>query len=111
MFRSVLIVCLLALLTVFTGPVYASDQAKIQNSAQQVYGSQLMSAEERLQYHQQLRVLQTEQEKEQFRIQHHHKMQERAKALGKTLPEQPREGGYGYGYGDGAKQGGPGGKR
>ena len=46
-----------------------------------VYGGQLMSVEERNQYREQLRVLESDQAREQFQAQHREKMTQRAKAL------------------------------
>lgn len=56
---------------------------------EQIYGSHLMTRKERMEYHQRLRKLKTEEEREQFRQEHHARMQERAKAKGMTLPEHP----------------------
>lgn len=56
---------------------------------EQIYGSQLMTLQERAEYHRRLRALKTEEEREQFRLEHHARMQERAKAKGLTLPEHP----------------------
>lgn len=80
-----------------------------------IYGSELMTLQERNEYQAQMRALKTEQEREAFRLEHHKKMQERAQAQGKTLPDMPpgmgpgmmgpgggkgmgpgRRGGYGY---------------
>lgn len=74
----------------------AADEAqarqKTQAKAQKgevVYGSQLMTREERAEYHARMRSLKTREEREAFRMEHHQKMQERAKAQGKTLPDMP----------------------
>lgn len=56
-----------------------------------IYGSQLMTERERYQYREQLRALQTPEQREQFRRQHHEKMQQRAKAKGVTLQDFPSE--------------------
>jgi hypothetical protein len=78
-----------------------ADQARDQTrTAQQtqtqdqerVYGSELMTPQERSEYHNRMRVLKTEQEREAFRLEHHKLMQERAKAQGKTLPDMPPAG-------------------
>ena len=54
-----------------------------------VYGWQLMSQQEHIEYRTKMRSLKTEQEQEVFRNQHHEQMKERAKAQGVTLPEEP----------------------
>ena len=46
-----------------------------------VYGGELMTVQERNQYREQLRTLQSEEEKQQFMAQHRERMNERAKAL------------------------------
>lgn len=75
------------------------------NDDDKVYGSQLMTERERYQYREQLRSMQTLEQREQFRRQHHEKMQKRAIARGVTLPDYPPEprhngwGGAGFGGG------------
>ena len=74
----------------------AADQAqtrqKTQDKAQKpelIYGSQLMTREERTEYRAKMRSLKTKEEREALRMEHHQNMQERAKAQGKTLPDMP----------------------
>ena len=50
-----------------------------------IYGSQLMTQQERAQYRAHMRSLRTAQERERFRMEHHERMQERAQARGVTL--------------------------
>lgn len=52
-----------------------------------VYGSQLMTSQERAEYRARMRSLKTSEEREAFRAEHHRKMQQRAKEQGKALPE------------------------
>ncbi|MBK6402257.1 MAG: hypothetical protein IPP18_11560 [Rhodocyclaceae bacterium] len=81
---------------------------------QQVYGSQLMTRQERIDYRNQMRLLKTEEERIAFRAEHHKKMQERAKERGVTLPETPPARGAGMGPGMGGMgpgMGGMGGRR
>ena len=61
-----------------------------------------MTAQERLEYQNRMRELKTQQEPEQFRLEHHAKMQERAKERGLKLPDEPPVRGKGTGprYGD-----------
>lgn len=64
------------------GPMQMQD-------GERIYGSELMTPQERSEYQARMRALKTEQEREAFRLEHHKKMQERAKAQGKTLPDTP----------------------
>ena len=71
-----------------------------------IYGSQLMTQQERLEYRERLRNTHTQQEREQLRLQHHREMQERARERGVTLPDTPRRStGPGPGAGPGAGPG------
>ncbi len=73
---------------------------------QRVFGWQLMTPEERAEYHNKMRSLKTAEEREQFRRQHHKLMKERAKAKGITLPDEPPMGRGGVGPRDGMGPGG-----
>jgi len=55
-----------------------------------VYGWNMMTEQERIQHRETLRKLKTEEEKQKYRIEHHHKMQERAKERGLNLPDMPQ---------------------
>lgn len=81
-------------ISVAAEPVQA--QQKTQTKAQKpevVYGSQLMTAKERTEYRAKMRSLKTSEERQAFRMEHHKAMQERAKEMGKTLPDMPAQGG------------------
>lgn len=87
---------------------------KAMPASDRVYGSELMTPQERMEYQTKMRALKTEQERETFRLEHHKLMQERAKAQGKTLPDMPPSGmgpamspgsGMGPGMGPGAGPG------
>lgn len=54
-----------------------------------IYGSQLMSEREREMHRSKMRSFKTEQEREAYRLNHHKLMQDRARAKGVTLPEEP----------------------
>ncbi|MBW8365302.1 MAG: hypothetical protein K0M39_12190 [Rhizobium sp.] len=88
-------------------PAYAADQARDQDRTQsqdqdRIYGSELMTQQERNEYHNRMRTLKTQQEREAFRLEHHKQMQERAQAQGKALPDMPPAGmGPGSGMGPG----------
>lgn len=56
---------------------------------QPIYGSQLMTEQERSEYRAQMRAATTEQEREQIRLEHHREMQERAREMGVELPDEP----------------------
>lgn len=72
-----------------------------------IYGSQLMTQQERAEYRMRMRTAQTAEERERIRAEHHARMVERAKAQGVTLPETPPATGGGRGPGGGGM--GPGG--
>jgi len=105
----------LSLCMALAGHAYAADPAhdaqKTQTQAQErVYGYELMTPQERNEYQARMRATRTEQEREAFRLEHHMKMQERAKAQGKTLPDMPpADRGPGMGP-SGGKGTGPGGR-
>ena len=92
-------------------PSQAVRQPSMQDR-ERIYGSELMTPQERAEYHNRMRAMKTEQEREAFRQEHHKQMQERARAQGKTLPDTPpagREPGMGPGMGPGGGMMGPGG--
>lgn len=73
---------------------------------EQIYGSQLMTEQERQEHRAKMQSMKTEQERERYRIEHHKKMQERAKERGMTLPDQPPYQGTGkQGKGQGKEKG------
>jgi hypothetical protein len=88
-------------------------QAKAKQKArntQPIYGSQLMTPEERTEYRNKMRDAKTQAERDRIRTEHHSAMQERAKEKGITLPDQPRAKsarGPGAGAGGGMRRGGP----
>lgn len=75
-----------------------------------VYGSQLMTNQERIEHRNKLRAAKTAEEREQIRLQHHEQMQQRAKEQGVTLPDTPPARGRGQGgrMGPGGGMGGMG---
>lgn len=101
---------------------YASDPAPAQPQApakervqkrdtkeERIYGSQLMTREERLEHREKLRSAKTREERQQIRKEHHAQMKERAKERGVTLPDDPPAAGQGPGQGMGGMGGGMGG--
>lgn len=86
-------------ITLAAGTAYAADEV--------IYGSQLMTNQERIEYRNRMRTATTTQEREQIRLEHHEAMQTRAKAQGMSLPDTPPAMGGGMGIGSGGR--GPGG--
>jgi len=90
------------------GLAVAADPATAMN--EQVYGSQLMTQQERVEYRARLRSAQTAEERAQIRAEHHERMRERARQLGVAMPEEPPAMGAGMGPGPGGSlRMGPGG--
>ncbi len=84
-------------------PILAADEP--------IYGSQLMTAQERTDYMNKMRATKTQAERDKLRQEHHDAMVARAKAQGKTLPAEPppRGSGVGPGMGPGGGMGPDGG--
>lgn len=78
-----------------------------QRMRDQIYGSQMMTDEERRVYRNKMRAAKTQEEREQIRKEHHGEMVKRAKEKGITLPDEPPMPGGGMGPGGGGM--GPGG--
>lgn len=99
--KMLVLTTLVSALSVFAGTVVAQNQAPVQD---RVYGSQLMTQQERFEYHNRLRAARTAQERNQIRNEHHQQMRARARAQGMQLPDMPpaRGGGMGPGRGMGA---------
>jgi hypothetical protein len=116
--RTLLYAALLAAMFPAFGTVaYAADQDqdRLQTPDQtrnqdQIYGSQLMTQEERMEYRNRMRNAKTLEEREQIRKEHHEQMKVRAQEKGVTLPDEPPARGRGMGPGKGMGPGmGPGG--
>ena len=54
-----------------------------------IYGSQIMTPQERAEHRDRMRAARTAEEREQVRAEHHERMVERAKERGVTLPDEP----------------------
>jgi hypothetical protein len=83
-------------------PVGAADTGNAEVKAQApqaVFGSQLMTRQERIEYRNKMRNLKTPEERDAFRLEHHKLMQQRAKERGLTLPDEPPAGGARMGRG------------
>lgn len=68
-------------------------------AAPDTYGWELMSEQERVQHRERMQNCEAAGDCEQYRMEHHQRMQERAKQRGVTLPDQPRPRGQGTGMG------------
>lgn len=82
--------------------VQSQDQIQKQDKVQnrdRIYGSQLMTNEERDQYRDKMRAAKTSKERQQVRAEHHERMMERAKAQGMKLPDAPPAQSRGMGSG------------
>ena len=82
------------------GSATAADPARQEQQVQlreRIFGSDLMTEQERAENRNRMRVLRTEEEREQFRKEHHEQMKERAKARGLSLPADPPTQGRGAG--------------
>ncbi|WP_305047151.1 hypothetical protein [Geoalkalibacter sp.] len=85
------------------------QQLQIQDREQvqeQIYGSQMMSDEERAAYQARMKAAQSEEERERIRAEHHEQMKIRAKEQGISLPDEPPQKGMGMGMGKGMGPGG-----
>ena len=87
---------------------HAAAPAQAQQSQETIYGSQLMTAQERNAYSAKMRSAKTQAERDRIRAEHHTAMQERAKERGMTLPGEPPAAGGGMRKGQGS---GPGTRR
>lgn len=110
--RPLMVSALATALSLPTGFALAADPepapAKAQTpKSEPIYGSQLMTQQERAEYRAKMSAAETVEEQEQIRKEHHEQMQERAQARGVTLPDEPPARGGGMGPGGGGM--GPGG--
>lgn len=82
-------------------PEGAYAQAVSEAVEEPVYGSQMMTEQERAEHRTLMRGAKTAEEREKIRAEHHEKMMARAKQRGITLPEPPPMRGRGPGAGRG----------
>lgn len=87
--RTTLIAALAA--AVLSGGAFAQPTGNLPpiDDGAPIYGSQLMTAQERAEHRDRMRAAKTLEEREQIRAEHHERMQARAKERGVTLPDQP----------------------
>ena len=74
-----------------------------------IYGSQLMTRQERMEHRTKMNAAKSVQERDQVRLEHHEQMKLRAKERGVSLPDAPPTQGMGMGPGRGMGGMGPGG--
>ena len=109
--RILVLFTLTILLSLPTGSALTADQEPAQESVQkqeQIYGSQLMTQQERSEYRAKMHTAKTAEEREQIRKEHHERMKERAAERGVTLTEEPPARGRGMGPCGGQGSGGTG---
>ncbi len=102
--RLLMVSALSAVLSLSTGIALAVDQTPTQEQTQtqgQVYGSQIMTRQERIEYRARMRTAKTDRERAQIRKEHHEQMKERARERGVTLPDVPPASGGRMGSGGG----------
>ena len=91
----------------------AAEQVQTREETQvreEIYGSQLMTPQERNEYQTRMRDAQGEEEREKIRAEHHERMKIRAQEQGLSLPDEPPTHGMHKGMGSGGGMGvGPGG--
>jgi len=114
MYRRVLIVSAVTSAVLMSiGYAGATEQERAQEGVEsqtqeqeQIYGSQLMTEQERAEFRAKMRAAKTAEEREQVRKEHHERMEVRAKERGLTLSDEPplRGGGMGPGPGPGGRR-------
>lgn len=107
------VACALTLALLSPGVALSADKMTLPEPTQiqdleQIYGSQLMTQQERDEFRARMRAAKSIEEQEQIRAEHHERMKERAKAQGITLPDMPPPRGGGM-MDPGGKGMGPGG--
>lgn len=112
MLKRVLIISMVAnsILLSNTGAIeqmWASEETSQEAGEQQIYGSHLMTEQERTDHRAKMRAAATDEERERIRREHHELMEQRARERGLTLPDEPpaRQQGAGQGpaSGDGRR--------
>ena len=109
--KTLVLSALTGIMSLSSGILLAADQDRLQaqdRDQDQIYGSQIMTTQERVEFRTKMNSAKTEKEREQIRNEHHARMQEKAKQQGVPLPENPPVRGGSKGPGGGM---GPGGGR
>lgn len=84
--RKLLLGLFTATLLLGSGGAFAADPA-----AEPVFGSQLMTEQERIEHRNAMRAARTDEERANVRAKHHEQMVQRAQERGVTLPATPPE--------------------
>lgn len=116
--QTMIVIAVSGAMSLVSGTSLAAEPVRAQarqQAQEEIYGSQLMTEQERIEHRTTMRTLKTQQERDAYRLEHHKLMQERAAARGITLPDMPPRAGAGAGAGQrgGMGQGGgmgPGGR-
>jgi Na+-translocating ferredoxin:NAD+ oxidoreductase RnfG subunit len=115
--KKIIVTMIAGAVVMSASPLWAATQdmtkQKIQTQTkdqERIYGSQLMTEQERNEYRERMRSTKTEQEREKIRAEHHERMVARAKERGVKIPDEPpvKGGGMGAGRGMGPGAGGKG---
>ncbi len=105
MWKRAFAIAALAAFGWIAGPTWAADTPD--TAAQEpIYGSQLMTPQERSEYRRKMQQATTAAERERIRQSHHEAMQARARERGMTLPQEPPGRLMGPGPGTGMGMGG-----
>ena len=83
--------------------LHTKDQVQ---KKEQIYGSQMMTSQERVEQRKKMRAAKTTEDRERIRAEHHEAMKMRAQERGVTLPDTPPDGGMGMGAGSGSGRNG-----
>lgn len=119
-FRNLTISSLASALLLISGFALAADKDQVKDKTQdqtqlrdqdRIFGSQLMTEQERLEHRNKMRNFKTQQERDAYQLEHHKLMQTRAKEKGVTLPDEPMMKPGGMMPGGGMGPGGMGGRR
>jgi hypothetical protein len=101
-------------LFISVGVAAAADQERARQQVaaetqeqEQIYGSQMMTEQERAEYRAKIHAAKTAEERESIRNEHHEQMKARAAERGMTLPDEPPMKGGGMGMGPGPGGGRP----
>ncbi|MCP1335761.1 hypothetical protein [Futiania mangrovi] len=81
-----------AALAIGLGALALTPMPAAAQQGDQIYGSQLMTEQERMEYRERMRNARTQEERERIRSEHHMMVQERAKQRGVELPPEPPAG-------------------
>lgn len=99
--RQLMLSALAMALSLSAGFAPAAEQARTQSADSQepIYGSQLMTPQERAEHRTRMRTAKTAEDRDRVRNEHHERMKVRAKERGVTLPDEPPASGGGMGPG------------